>query len=215
MLPHTFTAGGAIRANEMNANFAAVKATVDGKADKGTTGLRAGARLKPVVTVSPDGASAPFLVSTYNSVVPVFFDAQLGAACVPTSAGRCMPMGVAIVAWDDSACTVPVAQGLAGFTTGLYELGLDAGVFTPQYVYGDSLSFAGPAPQVFALGALRGPPSNIYCRRLSFLADGGTAQLCAPRPPGSSCDVDPGVPIYSVGAPVPLSTFAAVSVSTL
>lgn len=119
VVPHTFTAGGPIRADEMNANFEAVRAAVNTKADRVDAGTAA--RLKVVQFRSTDGTTLP------SSGVPPFayYDSQLSVYCSPELVGakvRCLPRDVlsgpfaamsgAVELGNtylDSSCTQPVA----------------------------------------------------------------------------------------------------------
>jgi len=111
-IPHTFSAGTPIRAEEVNANFAALRDAVNSKADRGTAGggggLTDGSRLKLVRLSSADGLSAPYL---HDEEANVFYDTTLKGYCLMASFGpaaspqfRCEPPATDVL-YTDSACT--------------------------------------------------------------------------------------------------------------
>jgi hypothetical protein len=113
ILTHTFSAGTPIRAEEVNANFAALRDAVNSKADRGTTGggggVTSGSRLKLVRLSSADGMSVPYI---YDEEASLFYDTTLKIYCAMDSAGseaapqlRCQPPAPPDVIYTDAACT--------------------------------------------------------------------------------------------------------------
>ncbi len=80
-LPHTFSAGTPIRAQEVNANFTALRDAVNTKADTGQTGASSGQRLKLVGFTSSDGLRLPS--KYYTTTEDLLYDAILSMYCVP------------------------------------------------------------------------------------------------------------------------------------
>lgn len=112
VLPHTFSAGGAIRADEMNANFAAVRAHA-------SRAFMSGTRLKALGIKSADGTSVP--IGPYAGAY--FWDAQLQTLCAPSNSSppfKCLPPTARLVVYLDAACTQPAVRaadyGALGFT---------------------------------------------------------------------------------------------------
>jgi hypothetical protein len=87
-LPYVFTPGTPIRADQVNANFAALRDAVNGKADRSelAAGERPGTRLKPVrLSLSSEDGMRVHLPTgaAGEGGEEVFWDAALGIYCVP------------------------------------------------------------------------------------------------------------------------------------
>ncbi|MDP1828044.1 MAG: hypothetical protein Q8L48_32515 [Archangium sp.] len=189
VIPHTFSAGGAIRAEEMNSNFDAVRASFNAHGS--------GSRLKVMNLKGPDGFVQPF---SYQGL-PIAWDSQLQMSCM-VAGGYCLPLAV-VTGFSDAACTVPVAQQNSS-TVGYYAqfyFRADAGAFaeSSRYAY---QSIYPQAPTFHRVGAAQ--MGTVYSSQSQTYSDGGTQTTCNPQ--GTQT-------FYPVTGTEPESTFARVVLS--
>lgn len=180
VLPFTFHAGDVIRASEVNANFTAVKDSVDdldarlSSASGGSA--HSGSRLKLLVLESDDGAAVPYSGSSY------YWDSQLQTMCLlltasssayvqPAEGFPCVPYGVGTtssssqVVYTDPTCLTKAVIG-GGSTVDLSAFfGLDGGLRYASTVWSDG------GLDVYRLGPNSAAPEPVYGLR----PDGGCA----------------------------------------
>lgn len=202
-LPHVFQAGGPIVADEMNANFAALRDAVNSKADRSSV-VTSGTRLKRIGFRMSDGTTedATFLFFSGAGPSHVYFDATDNRHCFTASfltdsqgKGRCFPFAgysISTNYFSDPQCAVPItsvaraspfpptaAITLAGETRTMNDDSLAMKIENPSTI------------RYFQVGQPFGP---VYCSG------------CI----SSGCDLVPG-PFFYVGAEVDPSTFVEVT----
>lgn len=192
VIPHTFSAGGAIRAEEMNSNFDAVRASFNARGS--------GSRLKVLNLKGPDGFVQPF---SYQGI-PIAWDSQLQMSCM-VAAGYCLPLAV-LSGFSDAACTVPVARDSSSYAAGSWALyfGSDAGVFAEsfRYAYQNNPQVSYQVSTFHRIGAPQ--TGMVYSSQSQTYSDGGTQTTCVPQ--GAQ-------KFYPVTGTEPESTFARVALS--
>jgi hypothetical protein len=157
------------------------------------------ALLDPVTTAIADPISGSRLRANYRlgsdgskEYLPgSWFDTMLGQDCSFTTAAdgvlRCLPEGIAPIAYSDAACTTPVLM-------------IPAGCSTPTYAVTDdsaTCALPGGVTHVHSVGAAV-TPANLYTQ-----AGGGNCPGAGTPPAGFT--------YLGVGAEIAASTFVAAS----
>jgi hypothetical protein len=213
-LPHSFSAGTPIRAEEVNANFASLRDAVNTKADAASqapVALTSGQRLKLMGFSSPDGLRVPMISNDGQLLV---YDTNLAMYCEPglvktspaTQEYLCVPISYSTALLTPSG---PVAHGPDSPPDYFFA---DASCTQPLYLYDTPPPAGMPASQKY----VRTTDANGLFHLYQANTDGISRTAYRGNTDGSGCVPDTASYVfYTKGSEVPVSSLARMTAGAL